>query len=188
MQPPPPSVRFIPADDGPDPGEPADLVGRGVAALIEMAIWSSLSSVGLLAGTALAALLSAVGGEWAGGLVIVILLWVVPLAVQILLEASPQGQSYGKHLMRVAVVNARTGQPGIGLVRSALRQAAKMLSAAPLGLGFFWMLLDPQRRTWHDLLTGTRVLRVAQDKVRDPVAFLRRTRVPSLTAEPGPPG
>lgn len=183
----PEPVRFVVPDDGPAPGQPADLLGRGAAGLIETAIWSSFQTVFLMGGMAVAALLSAVGGEWAGGLVILVLLWVLPLAAQVLLEASPQGQSYGKHLMRVAVVGARTGRPGIGVVRSTARQAAKLLSVAFLGLGFFWMLVDPQRRTWHDLLSGTRVVRVAQDKVLDPVAFLRRTRVPSLIEEPAPP-
>ena len=38
------------------------------------------------------------------------------------------------------------------------RLAAALLSWLPLGLGFLWILLDPQRRAWHDRLSRTRVV------------------------------
>ncbi|TVS09848.1 MAG: RDD family protein [Gammaproteobacteria bacterium] len=31
------------------------------------------------------------------------------------------------------------------------------------GVGFFWMWLDPTRRTWHDRMSGTRVVAVPPD-------------------------
>ena len=40
-----------------------------------------------------------------------------------------------------------------------LRLAASLLSLLPAGLGYFWMLLDPNRLTWHDRLSRTRVVR-----------------------------
>ncbi len=40
------------------------------------------------------------------------------------------------------------------------RLAASLLSWAPAGLGFLWILFDRDRRAWHDRLSGTRVLRV----------------------------
>lgn len=186
MQGPARPVRFELPDDGHAPGEAADLLGRGAAFLVETAIWSAVQSVTMMAGMASAALLSALGVSWVSGLAFMVLFMGMPLVVQTWLEAVPQGQSYGKHLMRVAVVRASTGEPGIGVARSLARQVAKLLSAAPLGIGFLWMLVDPERRTWHDLLTGTRVVRVAQDRVLDPVTFLRRTGVPSITT-PLPP-
>lgn len=33
-----------------------------------------------------------------------------------------------------------------------------LLSLLPFGLGFLWVLFDPQRRAWHDRLSGTRVV------------------------------
>lgn len=184
MQEPARPVRFELPDDGPDPGQPADGLSRGAAFLVEAAIWSALQIIIAVAAGALASLLSAMGKPGIGGLVFMGLSLGVPLVVQAWLEAVPQGQSYGKHLMRVAVVGARTGQPGIGAARSLARQLAKLLSGVPLGIGFLWMFVDPQRRTWHDLLTGTRVVRVAQDRVLDPATFLRRARVPSVTTPP----
>ena len=38
------------------------------------------------------------------------------------------------------------------------RLAAATLSLLPAGLGWWWMLVDPERRTWHDRLSGTRIV------------------------------
>ena len=38
------------------------------------------------------------------------------------------------------------------------RLAWAVVSLLPLGLGYFWLLLDPQSRTWHDRMTRTRVV------------------------------
>lgn len=41
----------------------------------------------------------------------------------------------------------------------ALRFPASLLSAAALGLGFWWSLFDGQKRCWHDTLSNTRLVR-----------------------------
>ena len=38
------------------------------------------------------------------------------------------------------------------------RLAWAVLSLAPLGLGYLWIAIDPERRAWHDRLSGTRVV------------------------------
>jgi uncharacterized RDD family membrane protein YckC len=38
------------------------------------------------------------------------------------------------------------------------RLGAAILSFAPLGLGYFWLLIDRDKLTWHDRLTRTRVI------------------------------
>jgi len=38
------------------------------------------------------------------------------------------------------------------------RLAWAVVSWLPLGLGYLWILVDPQRRAWHDRLSGTRVV------------------------------
>jgi len=38
------------------------------------------------------------------------------------------------------------------------RLAAALLSWLPLGLGYFWILLDREGRAWHDRLSRTRVV------------------------------
>ena len=41
-----------------------------------------------------------------------------------------------------------------------VRLAASLLSWAALGLGFLWMLVDRDRRAWHDRLSRTLMTRV----------------------------
>ena len=38
------------------------------------------------------------------------------------------------------------------------RLAWALVSLLPLGLGYAWILIDPQRRAWHDRLSGTRIV------------------------------
>ncbi len=41
---------------------------------------------------------------------------------------------------------------------ASIRFAAAILSWLPLGLGFFWQLWDKETLTWHDRLSGTRLV------------------------------
>lgn len=63
------------------------------------------------------------------------------------------GQTPGKLLMGVRVVRL-DGQP-LTIRCALLRYAGYWLSAIPLGLGFLWVLVDDERRAWHDKLAGT---------------------------------
>lgn len=47
-------------------------------------------------------------------------------------------------------------RPSIG--RASIRFLAALLSWAPAGLGFLWQLWDPDRLTWHDRISGTRIV------------------------------
>lgn len=42
--------------------------------------------------------------------------------------------------------------------RASLRFVAALVSWLPLGLGFWWQLWDSQRLTWHDRISGTRLV------------------------------
>jgi uncharacterized RDD family membrane protein YckC len=53
-------------------------------------------------------------------------------------------------------LESANGSP-LTLKQCLLRMAVGTLSMGCLGLGFFWCLL-PARITWHDKLSGTRVL------------------------------
>lgn len=46
--------------------------------------------------------------------------------------------------------------PGLGT--ATIRFFAALLSWAPLGLGFFWQLWDRRKLTWHDRLSGSRLV------------------------------
>ena len=69
-----------------------------------------------------------------------------------------RGQSVGQRAAAVRIADVRTGLP-VGGWRVFGRHLAKLLSAIPLGLGFWWMLWDERRQTWHDKLAATVVVR-----------------------------
>lgn len=45
-----------------------------------------------------------------------------------------------------------------GLVSASVRFFAALLSWAPAGLGFLWQLWDKDKLTWHDRISGTRLV------------------------------
>jgi uncharacterized RDD family membrane protein YckC len=64
-------------------------------------------------------------------------------------EGSPAGQTPGKKSMSIRVIDFNTGGP-IGYPRAFGRYWARILSSIPCLLGYFWMLWDRERQTWHD--------------------------------------
>jgi uncharacterized RDD family membrane protein YckC len=64
-------------------------------------------------------------------------------------EGSTSGQTIGKRALGIRVVDIATGGP-IGFGRAVVRYFGSWLSAIPFLLGFFWMLWDSERQTWHD--------------------------------------
>ncbi|MEA2434417.1 MAG: hypothetical protein QOG54_1874 [Actinomycetota bacterium] len=74
-----------------------------------------------------------------------------------LTEGSGSGQSLGKKLAGLRVIDFNTGGP-IGYGRAFLRQIGKLISFIPLGLGFFWMLWDGQKQTWGDKMATSIVV------------------------------
>jgi uncharacterized RDD family membrane protein YckC len=67
------------------------------------------------------------------------------------------GATMGMRPWRLQVV-AADGQAA-PLSKLWLRYAVATLSLAAAGLGFAWSLVDAQRRTWHDLASGTVLVR-----------------------------
>lgn len=75
-------------------------------------------------------------------------------------EGSPSGQTLGKKAMSIRVIRKDSGAPlGWGLAIG--RYFARILSSIPCGLGFFWMLWDNEKMTWHDKLTSSVVVPTA---------------------------
>jgi len=66
------------------------------------------------------------------------------------------GQTLGMRSWRVCVV--REGGSALTLRDALARYGAAVLSLLPLGLGFWWALVDPDRCAWHDRLSGTRLV------------------------------
>ena len=51
-----------------------------------------------------------------------------------------------------------------GPSRASIRFAAAILSGAAFGLGFLWQLVDKEKLTWHDRLSGTRLMHYPRPK------------------------
>ena len=66
------------------------------------------------------------------------------------------GQTIGMRAWRLRVV--RADGSALGPRRALLRFFVALISLAALGLGFWWALAEPKRRTWHDIAAGTVVL------------------------------
>ncbi len=79
------------------------------------------------------------------------------LAYYAYLEGSPSGQTIGKRAMSIRVVDFNGGGP-IGTGRGLLRYVGRIVSSIPCGLGYFWMLWDSEKQTWHDKIATTVVV------------------------------
>ncbi|ROR32888.1 RDD family protein [Inmirania thermothiophila] len=68
------------------------------------------------------------------------------------------GQTLGMRAWRLRLVGPDGRPPRAG--RAACRYLLAWLSWGLGGLGILWVLVDRERRAWHDLACGTRVLRL----------------------------
>lgn len=120
------------------------LVVYAVAAAIIAGLYFVLSSISEGLAVAVAVILGL--AAYFGGLV-----WFM------LLEAGPYGQTPGKRMLNIRVVDTR-GQT-LSKGSSVGRYFAKIISYMPLYIGFLWPLWDKERRTFHDMILDTRVIR-----------------------------
>ena len=81
----------------------------------------------------------------------------VSIAYSVYFHGSPSGQTVGKHVMNIRVVDFNTGG-SIDYGKAFIRWLCGILSGIPCFLGYFWMLWDPEKQTWHDKLAGTVVV------------------------------
>lgn len=73
------------------------------------------------------------------------------------------GQTLGMRAWRLQV----RGADGALTWREAwVRSLSAIVSWLAIGLGFGWSLIDDEKRTWHDMISGTRLIVVP--KRRDP--------------------
>ena len=92
---------------------------------------------------------------------------------------STTGQTPGNRLLRIRVLDARTGSPPRAR-RALLRLIVLPLSAVPLCAGFLLILVDGRRRALHDRIARTVVADVADEPepVRSDVTPRRAGRSP----------
>ena len=72
------------------------------------------------------------------------------------------GQTLGMRAWGIEVVGPRRGTLSIG--PASLHFFLGILLCLPLGLGWWWSLLDPKRRPLHEILSGARIIRKRQSR------------------------
>jgi uncharacterized RDD family membrane protein YckC len=119
----------------PNPSGPrAGFWRRFAAALID----------GILVGIAGAILRAILGGGGGSGLTTLL-----SAAYFTYLEGSDRGQTFGKMALGIRVIDFG-GDGSIGYGRAFIRWIGRFVSAIVILLGYFWMLWDKERQTWHD--------------------------------------
>ena len=72
-------------------------------------------------------------------------------------EGGASGQTLGKKALGIRVIDFSGGGP-IGYGRGFIRWIGRIVSAIPLFLGYFWMIWDKEKQTWHDKFAGSVVV------------------------------
>ena len=84
---------------------------------------------------------------------------VAGIAYYVALEGGPNGQTVGKMALGIRVYDLRRGG-SIGYGMAFIRYIGRIVSSIVLFLGYFWMLWDREKQTWHDKLAGSVVVPV----------------------------
>jgi uncharacterized RDD family membrane protein YckC len=71
-----------------------------------------------------------------------------------------RGQTLGMLAWRLQVRSNGLGR--FTLTQATLRFLGALVSFACLGAGYLWILIDPSRRSWSDLLSSSRVVYLAK--------------------------
>lgn len=134
------------------PGEPCTLIRRLAAVL-----YDSVIVLALLMLAALLAVLLGWGQKTAikdvGFTLYLVSVWYVYLAWC----WRKGGMTMGMRAWKIRIEDESGRNPSWG--KTLIRFLASLVSAALLGAGFLWSLADSRNRTWHDILSGTRLVR-----------------------------
>ena len=158
------------------------LVTRALAAVVDLALISVLLSIG---SGLLASIIPAISGDGDGlsvwgvltfGLIGLLIGGSIFVAFWALV-----GQTPGMRLLSIHL--DADGSQEIGLRRALKRILAVPVSLLAFGLGFFAILLSPERRGWHDRFAGTTVLYDEEAKLAPWSQLDRKSRA----AAPSPP-
>ncbi len=69
------------------------------------------------------------------------------------------GQTLGMRSWHLRLAGA--GENGASWRQALVRFVGACFSWIAFGVGFLWMLVDPKRLTWHDRISGTRIVDVS---------------------------
>ena len=66
------------------------------------------------------------------------------------------GQTLGMQAWRIKLIS--TDGKNIDLKQASIRLLAAIVSAGVFGLGYLWILLEAKNRSWHDIISKTRLI------------------------------
>jgi uncharacterized RDD family membrane protein YckC len=70
-----------------------------------------------------------------------------------------KGQTPGKMVVVIKVVDAKGEKPGLGI--AALREIlGRFISGAAFCLGYLWIAIDKEKQGWHDMIASTHVVKI----------------------------
>jgi uncharacterized RDD family membrane protein YckC len=84
----------------------------------------------------------------------------IELAYFTYFHATSAGQSIGNKVLGIRVLDADSGV-SLPFLRAFVRALMSYVSAIPLFLGYFWMLWDGRKQTWHDKVASSLVVRAS---------------------------
>jgi uncharacterized RDD family membrane protein YckC len=148
-----------PSARSPQPSQSATLAPLGLRLLA--IVYDLLPLLGLWFLAAVLALLVTGGTldvQRVGGKLLVQIPVLVFSAAYFVLSWLRGGQTIGMKPWRLRVIRADGSRLHAG--HALLRFAVALLSLALLGAGYWWTLIDRERRAWHDLAAGTLVVRM----------------------------
>jgi len=70
------------------------------------------------------------------------------------------GQTLGMKTWRIQLIT--TNNENISWKQAAIRFLVAIVSWLILGMGFLWSLFDKEKRTWHDMLSDTKLIQLSK--------------------------
>jgi uncharacterized RDD family membrane protein YckC len=157
--------------EAPAPRE-AGIVSRFAALSIDVAILTVIGAAGTLVishGSELLLVRTGLGQRWLPVVWPFVSLLIV--GVYHVGFVALVGQTPGKWLLGLRVISARGGS--LRPWQAVVRWMGYAVSAAPLCLGFLWVLFDRRRQAWHDKLARTLVVYAREPAHRETHVELR---------------
>ena len=74
------------------------------------------------------------------------------------------GQTIGMKSWRIRLLSSNHQNPGVSWRQCTVRFLIAIVSWLLAGLGFIWILFDAQRRSWHDIASGTQLMLVPKPR------------------------
>lgn len=75
-------------------------------------------------------------------------------------EGQPAGQTIGKRVMGIRVIDFTTGG-SLESSKALVRAVVRVVSGFACAIGFIWALFNKEKQTWHDLAAQTVVVPVS---------------------------